>query len=170
MKNLIIVILFGIFITGCVIPQQIEPTAISDIIEFPSKDKKTLFEKTKKWIALNFNSAKTVLDYESLEEGMITINIFISENLIAGFALGTTTMITGYLPKISFQMKDNKVKIDVVSINIEEELTQDGKVQGKNTIDKFPNEESKTNFDSKIESLIQSYTTFINNDKQSSDW
>ena len=50
MKTLIIVILFGIFITGCIMPQQLEPTAISDIIEFPNKDKKTLFEKTKKEI------------------------------------------------------------------------------------------------------------------------
>lgn len=66
-------------LAGCMTIKTPDMSAITnakhqEIIEVPGNTQQKIFEKSKQWIALNFVSAKKVIEYENASEGKIIGN------------------------------------------------------------------------------------------------
>ena len=72
----LLVILTGLCVfSGCAHrPLPKETTTMQKVYEFPGLKKDDLFEKTKMWVAQTFVSAKSVIEYENKEAGIIIGN------------------------------------------------------------------------------------------------
>ena len=74
MKKLVCLIL--VFLSGCAAAMPVKPEdqTYQKVFELPKQSKEIIFEKSKQWIALNFRSAKSVIEYDNKAEGVIIGN------------------------------------------------------------------------------------------------
>jgi hypothetical protein len=74
--NRVIVAVMVLLMSGCAsaMPMNARETNLQIVIETPGHSKEQIFEKSKQWIALNFRSAKSVIEYENKAEGKIMGN------------------------------------------------------------------------------------------------
>jgi len=83
---------------GCAaaFPVKDEDMTYQKVIDLPKQSKEAIFEKSKQWIALNFKSAKAVIEYDNKAEGVIIGNGSIARPTssvnITGTGLITFTM------------------------------------------------------------------------------
>lgn len=65
---------FVIFIlSGCTIPRPLteEESTIQKVVEVPGYNKSQIFERSKMWFAENFKTAKSVIEYDNKDEGIL---------------------------------------------------------------------------------------------------
>jgi hypothetical protein len=113
MKRILIIAIVGVMLAGCM-PKMTAPNSeelqIERIFQVRNLDKDEIFERSKMWMAKNFKSAKSVIEYENKEKGVIIGN-------------GTTDIyIKITLPRIvaTFTMqediKDGKVRLKIDNV------------------------------------------------------
>lgn len=99
-KSLIslILIFLGLMCFGCTAAMPVKQADMTyqKVIEMPEKPAHLIYEKSKQWIALNFKSAKAVIEYDNKAEGVIIGNGSIARPTsavnITGTGLITFTM------------------------------------------------------------------------------
>lgn len=102
------------FIHGCVSQQLATKEEMTHefILEYPSLSKDILFDRTLKWIANNFRSAKQVIEYQDKESGAIigngVVNITADGSIIGPFPVGFT---------MNIDLKDGKARYRFLNLN-----------------------------------------------------
>ncbi len=159
--KILFILLFCLTFLSCY--QTIIPTKTTHILQIKKTNIKTVFEKVKKWVAVTFKSTKAVIDYESSEENIITLSVFLKDDVVYG--LRTTT---GYNVKIMISMKETKIKFEVLDILINYSNSGNG---DKTQLTYFLDQEAEDSYKLKIEELELSLVDFIETDgKKSEDW
>ena len=79
MKRLILALLVLTGLSGCMTIKTPDMSMVSNaiheqVIDVPGKSRSQIFEQSKQWIALNFVSAKKVIEYDNAAEGKIIGN------------------------------------------------------------------------------------------------
>lgn len=103
------ILLITVLLHGCAaaFPLKPEETSYQKIIELPAQSKGHIYEKSRQWIAERFKSAKSVIEYENKEEGVIIANNSMTrpESVvhISGGSIITYTM--------KEEIKDNKARL-----------------------------------------------------------
>jgi hypothetical protein len=108
-------------IAGCATPNftavKEEDKTFSQVYETPGYNKDSLFEKVKIWIATNFKSAKSVIEYENKVDGTI-----IGNGVIAYPCSGVMDCLTKGDWKVPFtmnvDMKDNKFRLTFSNLQL----------------------------------------------------
>ena len=107
-----------LMLSGCAsaIPMNAKETNLQVVIETPGNSKDQIFEKSKQWIARNFRSAKSVIEYENKTEGKIIGNgvINIPQDTIE--AMGGVQK-TGQFTMIE-EIKDGKARLSFENIMV----------------------------------------------------
>lgn len=120
MKKLIVLIvatavLMSSFV-GCVGLSPAPEQEISRIVVVENVTKEVIFEKTKIWIAENFNSSKAVLEYTNKEDGVIIGN---GKLIMDG---NTMDLLAGIVYRCYFTMrvdiKDSRFKISFLNLKV----------------------------------------------------
>lgn len=116
MKKIILVLIVGI-LSGCMTIKTPDMTPVAqasyqEIIDIPGKSQLQIFELSKQWIALNFVSAKNVIEYENAADGKIIGN---GSTTVYFHTEGAMTGTMSYPQPIPFIMvedvKDGKARI-----------------------------------------------------------
>ncbi len=78
-KTILIFIILSLFFLGCATQQQATSEEMNHtfILNYPGVSKNVLFEKTIKWIGINFRSAKATIDVKDKEAGSIIAKGFL---------------------------------------------------------------------------------------------
>jgi hypothetical protein len=105
-KRLLTLISIQILLLGCVSKQPATPQEMNHefIVEYTDISKPVLFDRTLKWIANNFRSAKQVVEYQNIESGSIIGN-GITFVQVEGALLGVNLEFT-----MNIDVKDEKVR------------------------------------------------------------
>lgn len=146
MKNIIILSLLVVFISGCTVYPPPHPRySINKEISLPGLDANTIFDKTEMWIARTFVDSRSVLEVKNREGKMLYANtILTSRNVSAKNSL-------------EIYVKDDNLKIKLSDINI---IDQKGNIiffyEDKNLNKKF-----KESYEKKIQNLFLDLETFI---------
>ncbi len=157
--KILFILLFSLTFLGCY--QEIMPTKTTHILEFQKTNTKTVFEKVKKWVAVTFKSTKAVIDYESSEENIITLSVFLKDYISSG--LGA---MEGYNVKIMISIKETKIKFEILDILIT--YSGNGTTNQRNY---FATKEFEDSYIKNIQFLENSLLEFIKTDgKKSEDW
>lgn len=147
MRKIIMMLLVTVFMLGCVMnPYTIEPRKISIVSNVEKMDKASIFNKIKKWLAITFVSSKAVMDYESIDEGVITSNIIISSTEKFGYPSNLHL-------KVMFTCKDDKYKLDVLSV---------GNSYDGCTVSEYSDCSTQYKFWSRIDDVNGKYEALIN--------
>lgn len=64
----------SLVLAGCASAMPVQDYELSAVFETPGKSKDEIFKATKVWIAENFRSAKSVIEYESQADGTLIGN------------------------------------------------------------------------------------------------
>ena len=96
----------------------------SFVKEYPSIDKKTIYNRIIEWSVINFGSLNTVLYYENFETGKIIIKGSIDIKYMAEFSNFWGIEMELIEPcecseTIVLTVKDNKVKIEILNLSYE---------------------------------------------------
>jgi hypothetical protein len=102
----IIIFIPLIIIVACVSKQPATPQEMKHefIVEYTDISKTVLFDRTLKWIANNFRSAKQVIEYQNTESGAIVGN-GITYVQVDGALLGVNLQFT-----MNIDVKDGRVR------------------------------------------------------------
>jgi len=106
MKYAIVMLSLVFLILACAStqPATSEEMKHEFIVEYPTYSKQVLFDKTLKWIANNFRSAKQVIEYQNIESGAIVGNGIVDVQ-VEGTVMGTDIEFT-----MNIDIKDEKVR------------------------------------------------------------
>ena len=80
------------------------------ILNFPGKTKAQMFDKTSKWIANSFRSAKSVIEYQDKESGSIVGNGN-TEIKVEGALIGSTLGFT-----MNVDIRDERMRVRFVNL------------------------------------------------------
>jgi hypothetical protein len=97
MKKLFI---FAILFSLAWTPATIDQLQFKEVIELPGVKKEQIFNKTMQWIAENFKSAKTVIQYKDAKEGKIICQMITTAN--------TTFLTYDFQTTMTIDIKDDK--------------------------------------------------------------
>ena len=90
-----------------------EPVTFSKVIQTDSVGKDVIYARLKSWIATNFVSAKTIIDLDDKENGVIVIK-YLEPYLFKGMSYQCYTGNLAFTLKIS--IKANRFKVDYTNI------------------------------------------------------
>ncbi len=82
----------------------------SKVLDFPNNTKIELFNAINKWLTLNYNSAKDVIQLNNLENGEIVVKGIVNIDALIMFGKGVQKPIHHTL---SIKIKENKIKVDL---------------------------------------------------------
>lgn len=118
MKRSILVWLMVGFVYGCAGLQPIteQERTFDAVFDAPGFKKDQIFNATKIWVAENFRSAKSVLEYESKEDGILIGNGVIPYPCKGFDCMSTQEKTTSFTMRID--MKDDKFKLAFSNIRI----------------------------------------------------
>lgn len=145
------------------------------VLEFENKDAEDLYNSAVKYISLNYKNPDEVISGQ-VENDFIKYNTYVSNFPEAKSAWVNLDLNTKYTTLLSF--KDNKVKYEIVSINMENidgiRLAFTGSAwDGNHTIynkkGKLKKEDAKTQLESYFNNDIQSVLSALNGESSSED-
>ena len=108
--SLILAVIF--YSCGSSQPATQEEMSHQYIYTFDSLNKEVIFDKVMKYIANNFNSAKSVIDYKDKQAGSIVVKGILSNIDFGGLAKTNLNFILNII------VKDNKIKLDYQNFTI----------------------------------------------------
>lgn len=114
----IFAILAILFLAGCVDMQPVaeEDRTFDGVFEVPGISKEQIFNATKIWVAENFHSAKSVIEYENKEEGTLIGN-GVTRYPCAGIdCLAKQDWNVPFTMRVD--MKDQKLKLTFLNIRL----------------------------------------------------
>jgi hypothetical protein len=73
MYRLFLAVFMISFLSGCAIPRPLteEESIIQKVVDVPGYNKGQIFERSKMWFVENFRSAKSVIEYDNKDEGIL---------------------------------------------------------------------------------------------------
>ena len=105
MKKLLIILLLPLFSLG----QELNKTndGYTEVVDI-ELSKKEIYQKVNEWVALNYNSAKDVIQLNTEDKVIVKGNFLVNfsvGNLVASYRIHNT---------LTFSIRDNKYKIDLI--------------------------------------------------------
>lgn len=174
MKNLITLtgLLFSVILNGCVsLPtatdKQIQP--ITKVVDVNGKSKDQLYDESKIWIAKNFKSANSVIQYENKTDGKILGKgaiPFPCEGFIDCSAFGKDKVNF----TIQIETKDNKARIVVSDFSATSLTYVQGGINNIGRERPIQILEHQQRVDKKMRALIEQYKSDITSVKTESNW
>lgn len=145
-----------VFLVSCVTFAPVEDLTKKYVIDIPGMKKDKIYDKSLEWIALNFKSAKAVIELQDKGSGKIIGNISFKIVYTGAYSVAAPATVQG---KITIEIKDNKARIILTALN---------------TI--FPGGERPiTDFEyeptiKELEKIRIRYTEYMTTTKKSEDW
>lgn len=123
MKGLNVLLFLSVFSVGCASINPTGTSLLSDsdrvverIIEAPGFSQDEIYNGTKIWIAENFKSAKSVLEYENKEDGTLLGNGSILYPCVGLQCISTANWKVPFTMRVD--TKDQKFRLTFTNINI----------------------------------------------------
>jgi hypothetical protein len=118
MKKLIVLLGALLVCSGCAGMERVkeEDKSFSQVYEVPGKTKDVIYEKTKIWIAQNFKSAKSVLEYENKVDGTIIGNGIVQYPCEGLACVGQSDWMMPFTMKVD--VKEDKFRLTFSNLRI----------------------------------------------------